>query len=93
MPGVSLYSAACSTGPECTIVGGYTTTKSLGEGLLVTGAGTSWTAAEAPLPPDGARSTDALFESVACPFASTCLAAGTYNNYVLDQPLLVIMLK
>ena len=48
--------------------------------LLVTGSGTSWTAAEAPLPANAAADPGAGLGSVACPSASSCVAAGVYTD-------------
>lgn len=78
---VALYSVACYTASSCLAAGYYTDTSGNFEGLLVTKAGTSWTAAEAPLPADASQYQQftGLF-SVACPAASLCVAAGQYDN-------------
>ena len=46
----SLKSVSCPSASYCVAVGYYTDTSGLGEGLLLTWLGGSWSAAEAPLP-------------------------------------------
>jgi len=49
--------------------------------LLLTGSGTSWTATEAPLPPDAAGDTDnVILNSVSCPSATACTVGGYFAN-------------
>ena len=67
----------------------YTDSSGNGQGLLVTGSGTSWTAAEAPLPANAAADPVAGLTSVACPSASSCVTAGTYYGSGNHQGLLV----
>ena len=69
----------CPSASSCVAVGYYADSPGHQQGLLVTGSGTSWTAAEAPLPANAAADPDAGLGSVACPSASTCVAAGTYE--------------
>jgi hypothetical protein len=46
----------------------------------LTGLSTSWTAAEAPRPANAAADPAAGLTSVACPSASSCVAAGFYTD-------------
>ena len=58
--------------------------------MLVTGSGTSWTATEAPLPENAsADPVIGTLGSVACPSASSCVAAGTYDDSSSLEGLLV----
>ena len=88
-PGVWLGSVACPSASSCVAAGGYTDSSGNGQGLLVTGSGTSWTAAEAPLPANAAADPVAGLTSVACPSASSCVTAGTYYSSGNHQGLLV----
>jgi len=79
-PGGVLQSVACPSASACVAVGladvpgGYG-----GEGLLVTGSGTSWQAAAAPVPADAATSLDSQLSAVACYSATSCAATGTFE--------------
>jgi len=85
---LGFYSASCGPTPTCVFAGYYETTAKKQEGLIVAGSGSSWTATEVILPPDGRNSTSASLDSATCPFAATCIAVGSYNNYSSDQPLI-----
>jgi hypothetical protein len=87
---VTFYSATCGPTSTCALAGEYTTTAKKQEGLIVSGSGSYWKAMEAPLPPDGSKSTSAGLQSAVCPLPATCVAGGSYNNYTLDQPLLEV---
>ena len=71
---------ACPSASSCVAAGDYTDSSGNGQGLLVTGSGTSWTAAEAPLPANAAADPVAGLGSVACPSASSCVTAGVYDD-------------
>jgi hypothetical protein len=79
-PGVGLGSVACPSASSCVAVGSYFDSSGNYQGLLLTGSGTSWTAAEAPLPAGAAADPGASLGSVACPSASSCVAAGIYTD-------------
>jgi hypothetical protein len=49
------------------------------EGLLLTGSGSSWTAAIAPLPRGAFSQPNVYLDAVACPAASSCTVTGYYN--------------
>jgi hypothetical protein len=76
-PGVSLDSAACGGPSACVVAGSYLDSADANQGLLLTGSGSSWTAAQAPLP---AGATDAALTAVACPAANWCVAVGEYDD-------------
>jgi hypothetical protein len=77
-PGPFLDSVACPSASSCVAAGTYTDSSGDGQGLLLTGSGTSWTATEAPLP--AGAGAGAYLGLVACPSASSCIAAGTYTD-------------
>jgi hypothetical protein len=79
-PGATITSVACPSTTECVAVGGYTDTSGGGQGLLLTGAGTSWTPADAPVPANAAAGPRAYIFSVACPSTDKCAAAGEYTD-------------
>ena len=77
---VGLDWVACGSAASCVAVGNYFDPSGNGYGLLVTGSGTSWTTAEAPLPANAGTDPVAYLNSVACPSASSCVAVGNYND-------------
>ena len=86
----ALGSVACASASSCVAVGSYTDSSGNGQGLLVTGSGTSWTVAEAPLPANAAADPAACLISVACPSASSCVAAGGYTDSSGNQQGLLV---
>lgn len=72
-----LESVACPSTTFCTATG-YFDGSGGQQGMLATGSGTSWTAAESPLPANAASNPAAELDSVACPSTSTCVATGDY---------------
>jgi hypothetical protein len=84
-----LNSVACPSASSCVAVGHYDSS-SQQQGLLLTGSGTTWTATEAPTPADAGGSPSVFLDSVACSSASSCVAAGGYEDSAeADQGLLV----
>jgi hypothetical protein len=75
--GAGLQSVACSAS-VCAAAGLYSDGSSA-LGLLVSGSGSTWTAAEAPLPADAAADPSPNITSMTCPAASTCVAVGSYD--------------
>jgi hypothetical protein len=73
--GTVLKDVACPTAVTCVATGSYLS-RAGGQGLLLTGHGTSWKAARAPLP-SGAAAGGSLGD-VACPAAAACVATGSY---------------
>ena len=88
-PYAALGSVACPSASTCVAAGYYQDPSGNEQGLLITGSGTSWTAAEAPLPANAAAKQDAGLNTVACPSASTCVAAGTYEDSSGQEVVLV----
>ena len=86
----TLGSVACPSASSCVAAGTYDDSSGNRQGLLVTGSGTSWTATEAPLPENAAASPYAALDSVACPSASTCVAAGTYEDSSGNEQVLLV---
>jgi hypothetical protein len=84
---------ACLSLKFCVATGDYTDSSGNGQGLLVTGSGSSWTAHIAPVPPNAYVQPDVGLDigSIACPGASTCIATGDYNvgSYAHRQGLLL----
>jgi hypothetical protein len=79
-PGLSL--AVCATASSCTAVGGFFDSPGgWYHGLVISGAGSAWTATEAPIPSNGDFNGSGgigLVRSVTCPSALKCTAAGFY---------------
>jgi hypothetical protein len=77
----SLSSIAC--GPSaCVADGTYDATVDSQvetQGVLLSGSGTSWQAAQAPLPPNQRMNPGPGLSNVACPSASACQVIGNYE--------------
>jgi Peptidase A4 family len=84
---LGLTSVACSSTTSCTAVGSYYDNSGNSQGMLLTWSGSSWTAAQAPLPP-GTENSD--LESVACSPATGCAAVGYYTDAVGNQQGLLL---
>jgi hypothetical protein len=74
---VELNSVACESATKCVAAGQYQRSSGL-EGLMLTGSGTSWTPAAAPVPTNAIADPQVDLDSVACPSASWCVTAGSY---------------
>jgi hypothetical protein len=77
-PSARLTAVACSSAGRCAAVGSYYDKAGNEQGLMLTGAGSSWTASRAQLPASAVIPGAAL-SAVACPAASDCVAAGTFS--------------
>jgi hypothetical protein len=76
---VVLESLACPSATSCVVTGSYADPSDNLDGLLLTGAGTSWAATEAPLPANATTSNLQVgLPSVACASTTSCVAVGTY---------------
>ena len=74
-------SVACASASRCAAVGVYQDSSDSQQGLLLTGSGSSWTAANAPLPAGAAANPATTLGSVACNSASaSCVAVGSYQD-------------
>jgi hypothetical protein len=76
----TLMGLSCGSSLACVAVGQYFDTNGRPWGFVVSGSGTSWTAAQVPLPSGAAPETSTSSEllSVSCPSPAFCLAVGTY---------------
>jgi hypothetical protein len=82
---VSLDAMACPSASACVVNGHYLDSPGHPEAMLLTGHGSSWTAAKAPLPADAAPSPGPLppgpaLNSVACRSVTVCAAVGDYRD-------------
>ena len=85
-PSAYLYGLACPAISACTAIGSYTDSAGDGQGLLLTGSGSTWTAAEAPVPSNAASNPSAYLYGLACPAISACTAFGSYIDTSGNQP-------
>jgi len=75
-----LLSVTCNGG-SCTAAGDYVDPEGHQQGLLVSGNGSSWTAAAAPAAPSDADTDPNIVPSaIACAPGGDCTAVGTYTN-------------
>jgi hypothetical protein len=77
VPGAALTAVSCPRGPggtNCVTVGSF---DGQVRGFVLTGSGTTWSAAQTPLPAGAGPKQSAAFRAVSCS-ASLCVAAGTY---------------
>ncbi len=85
-PFASLYGVSCPSASACVATGHYEDTANATDGLLLTLAGGSWTAAEAPLPANATGNPAVDLNGVSCSSASACVATGSYAyNVNLNQ--------
>ena len=88
-PAPIVTSMACPSVGMCAAAGYYYDAEGNQRGLLLTGSGGSWTAAEAPLPANAATKPDVWLNSIACPSASKCVAVGSYQTTTGTTALLL----
>jgi hypothetical protein len=91
---VTLDSVACQSISTCVVIGDYFDTSGYGQGFLVSGSGSSWTASEMPVPTGGSfgegspgRISSADF--LACTSAS-CAVVGNYTDSSGSQQGMVV---
>jgi surface antigen len=89
-PGAGLDAVACPSTTACAAVGGYDDSSGHGQGLLLTGYGSTWTATRAPLPSGAAANPFASLGALTCPAVSACMAAGTYASSSGNQQALLL---
>jgi hypothetical protein len=76
-----LLSVTCAHSDQCSAAGEYVDGSGHQESLLVSGSGSSWSAAPAPTPPSDANTDpNILPASIACASTGECAAVGTYIN-------------
>ena len=83
-----LSSVSCPSPSACVAVGSDYD-GSGNTGVIVTGSGSAWTAAKAPLPLDAASYPYATLDSVACASPSVCTATGEYSNTSGNQVMMM----
>jgi hypothetical protein len=80
-PEVSRPDVACASS-ACVVAGQFKASSI--EGMLLSGEGSSWTAADAPAPGQGTQSEEV--SAVACPSSTNCVAVGDYSSTVDGVP-------
>jgi hypothetical protein len=79
---VNIGSVACPSATTCVAIGDYTDSSGNQQAMLITGSGTSWTATEAPLPPNATawrpQGSGGGLAGLACASVSACVASGDY---------------
>jgi hypothetical protein len=72
----------CLSATECLVVGDYLDTGGQDHGLILTGAGTSWSPMTAPLPQNASATAPGLvdLDAAACASASSCAIGGSYTD-------------
>jgi hypothetical protein len=80
-PQTSLNSVSCVSTGTCLAAGTYTTASGKGQGVLISGASSSWLAIESPLPRGvGPSSNSSLSDGACARKASSCVAVGYYTD-------------
>ena len=89
----SCRATASPDGSDCVVTGNYDTAGDATEGLVITGSGTNWSIAVAPLPlpPDASGTNpEVVAYSLACSSVTLCAVAGQYLDASADaHPLLL----
>ena len=67
---------ACPSASTCVVQGYSHDSSGDYHGMLLTGSGTSWTPAEAPVP----NGNFAVTQDVACPATTSCVVTGYYTD-------------
>ncbi len=89
-PFATLESINCFTGTLCAAIGSYTDSSGNTQWLLLTGSGSSWTAAKAPVPSDAASDPGVDLSAVHCASPTSCVAVGSYEDSAGDVEGLLI---
>ena len=85
----ALDDLSCLATSFCMAVGDYTDTSGSQDGMLLTNAGGSWVASQAPTPGNAASGPEEHLWHVSCPSASFCMATGTYNQPSLSTGMIL----
>jgi hypothetical protein len=76
-----IESVTCPSTSECVAAGSYQDASGFSQGTLVTGKGSSWTAVEAPLPPNAAADPGVnMSQDLTCLTVSSCTVTGSYTD-------------
>lgn len=87
-PFVTITSVSCFSASVCAAIGTYVDSAGDTQALLLSGSGSAWTAAEAPLPA-GLASGSVQLSGVACASVSTCVAVGAWSSSGKTGPVLI----
>ena len=79
-PLVSLGGLTCITGGSCVATGNYSDMSSDQQGLIETLAAGTWTAVEAPVPPNAGADPRLTTSAPACPAVGNCVVTGEYTD-------------
>jgi hypothetical protein len=86
-----LNALACASSSWCIGVGGYYTSGSNYFGLIDSGAGSSYTATQAPLPSNAATGNpDVNLKADSCTASGACVAVGNYEDQSSDYDSLLV---
>jgi hypothetical protein len=89
-PDDGLVDVACTVGGSCTAVGSYLANDGGEEALMVTGSAGSWADVTVPLPGNASTSTPkAELDTVSCTSATSCVAAGSYEDLGSNEDALL----
>lgn len=77
---VSLSAIDCPTTHTCVAIGSYTDKVGYLRGVLLTGAGTTWTARSVPIPPGAFAPYGTAATAIACPSPDRCVVTGSYTD-------------
>ncbi len=79
-PLVSLGGLTCITGGSCVATGNYSDMSGDQQGLIETLAAGTWTAVEAPVPPNAGANPRLTTSAPACPAVGNCVVTGEYTD-------------
>jgi hypothetical protein len=71
---------ACPSASSCVAIGEYTDTSRHQQGVVVTGSGSSWAAAETPVPAAANMDPHVSLSALACPAVFSCAVLGEYAD-------------
>ncbi len=92
-PQPTISGVACLSVQECVAIGSYEDSSGSYQGLLVTGHGSSWTAAKAPLPAGAVAKFGASVTSIACPSSRECVAVGDWVDSSFNTHLFLLTMR
>jgi hypothetical protein len=79
-PRGELYSVTCVSATSCVAVGSYVNTSNATVAMIDTLSGTTWSTSPVTTLPTGANGTDATLTGISCATATSCAAAGNYED-------------
>ena len=81
-----LNGVSCTSSTNCVAVGDYFNSSNIGQTLVETWNGTSWSITPSPNPSQGSNSG---LDRVSCTSSTNCVAVGSYNNSLSVEQTLV----